>query len=143
MTIRPAGICTHRTTPKPRWQWVTVLLLLLSLLGGSAPANGQESGPLSAPKPLDVILLIDSSPSTRETDRSGWRISASRFLLDYLQATSQVLRVNYRAGVANFGGRMGAASGCTCSKLAASDWAKRSGIRASYNDDNEMFFPNR
>ncbi|MFZ1598833.1 MAG: vWA domain-containing protein, partial [Anaerolineae bacterium] len=108
MTIRPAGICTHRTTPKPRWQWVTVLLLLLSLLGGSAPANGQESGPLSAPKPLDVILLIDSSPSTRETDRSGWRISASRFLLDYLQATSQVLRVNYRAGVANFGGRMGA-----------------------------------
>ncbi len=107
MTIRPAGICTRRTTPKPRWQWVTVLLLL-SLLGARTPVHGQEGSPLSAPKPLDVILLIDSSPSTGDTDPKGWRISASRFLLDYLQATSQVLRVNYRAGVANFGGRIGA-----------------------------------
>ena len=57
-------------------------------------------------KPLDVMLLIDSSPSMAGTDPDSLRISAAHYLIDYLEATSQVLGVNFRAGVANFGGKV-------------------------------------
>ena len=107
MTLRPAVCRTRRVTSKPHWRWVNLLLLFLCLLGASAPARGQEAADPAAPKPLDILLLIDSSPSSHETDPQGLRINAAKFLLDYLQATAQVLRVNYRAGVANFGGRVG------------------------------------
>lgn len=57
--------------------------------------------------PLDIILLIDCSPSTKFTDPENIRINAARLLIDYLEATSELLGINYRAGVINFGGELG------------------------------------
>lgn len=59
------------------------------------------------PAPLDVMLLIGNSPSNARTDPKNLRISAAKFLLDYLEISSQVIGVNCRAGLANFGGRLG------------------------------------
>ena len=67
--------------------------------------QGVES---SAPRGLEVVLLLDSSESTRTTDPKDHRLTAAHFLLDYLEATSELLRVNHRAAVANFGGEVGA-----------------------------------
>jgi hypothetical protein len=78
-----------------------VALCLLS----SATAYGQQTTP--KPAPLDVMLLIDNSPSNARTDPKNLRISAAKFLLDYLELSSQVIGVNCRAGVANFGGKLG------------------------------------
>lgn len=78
-----------------------VALCLLS----SATAYGQQTTPKLAP--LDVMLLIDNSPSNARTDPKNLRISAAKFLLDYLELSSQVVGVNCRAGVVNFGGKLG------------------------------------
>lgn len=56
---------------------------------------------------LDVILLIDSSPSMEGSDPTDMRITAARFLVDYLEAISQVAERNYRVGIANFGANLG------------------------------------
>ncbi|HEB78317.1 MAG TPA: VWA domain-containing protein, partial [Methylothermaceae bacterium] len=79
--------------------------LVILLIQSIVIAQGEQS-PTSV-TPLDVILLIDSSPSMEKTDPDQLRVHAARFLLDYLEATSQVLGVNYRGGVVNFGGTIG------------------------------------
>ena len=86
---------------------LAALLIVLAILFSPGSVVVQGKQPSTGTKPLDIILLLDSSPSTRTTDPNNLRISAARFLLDYLEATSQVLGVNYRAGVVNFGARIG------------------------------------
>jgi hypothetical protein len=87
-------------------RWIATALLVL-LLTSSAAAEAEISK--GRPAGIDVILLLDSSPSTRSTDPEGHRLTAARFLLDYLYATSELLGVNHRAGFANFGGKVGTA----------------------------------
>lgn len=79
------------------------LLILFSVdvfLAGAAP-------PLPRPGSVDIVLLVDNSPSTKETDPSNLRIEAARFLLDYLEGTGLVSGTNIRAGVVSFGGELG------------------------------------
>lgn len=94
---------------KPRCVWLIAVIWLLSDLGASARLTADQQDP---PKSLgmDVVLLIDSSESTRKTDPNDDRLKAAHFLLDYLEATAELLQVNHRAAIANFGGEVGVAS---------------------------------
>ncbi|MDY6877154.1 MAG: vWA domain-containing protein [Chloroflexota bacterium] len=73
-------------------------------------------GPGGGPATLDIILLIDNSPSMSRadpvtgappSDPEGLRIQAAQFLVDYLGANAEVLGANHRVGVASFGGVVG------------------------------------
>lgn len=86
------------------WKGILAGFIALCLLS-SVMAYGQKTTPKLAP--LDVMLLIDNSPSNARTDPKNLRINAAKFLLDYLELSSQVIGVNCRAGVANFGGKLG------------------------------------
>lgn len=84
-----------------------VLILCIAGLLASSARGEQRRAPRDLG--LDVVLLLDSSPSTKTTDPQNHRVTAAHFLLDYLEATSELLRVNHWAAFANFGGRIGAA----------------------------------
>ncbi|MBN2004300.1 MAG: VWA domain-containing protein [Anaerolineae bacterium] len=75
--------------------WAVILLLLLgSLL--PAPVVGQRSGS------LDLLLLIDSTGSTADTDPEALRTGAAEFLLDYVQAVGEATGMTHRFAAANF-----------------------------------------
>ena len=88
--------------------------LLIVVLAPAASVQAQD--PPVRISTLDIILLIDNSRSmsllTESTqqpasDPDDLRIQAGRFLMDYLGVQSTVAGLNHRAGVANFGGRLG------------------------------------
>lgn len=47
-------------------------------------------------RPLDIVLLVDSSESTRDSDPEGLRTRASKFLLDYVLAAGESIGLNHR-----------------------------------------------
>lgn len=53
-------------------------------------------------RPLDIVLLVDSSESTRDSDPEGLRTRASKFLLDYVLAAGESIGLNHRFAFANF-----------------------------------------
>ncbi|MGD2087179.1 MAG: vWA domain-containing protein [Candidatus Aminicenantes bacterium] len=55
---------------------------------------------------IDIILLIDCSPSTKFTDPNNIRIQGARYFLEHLEETKSD-RVTIRAGFANFGNDLG------------------------------------
>jgi len=81
--------------------------ILLLLLGGYKNYGQKTNSITNSIESIDIILLIDCSPSTKYTDPYNLRISAARYLLDYLNSTAEIAAVNYRAGVANFGNELG------------------------------------
>ena len=61
-------------------------------------------------KALDVVLMVDSSPSTKTTDPQNQRVvAAEMFLRDYLESVGEAFEVNQRVAVVNFGGKVGTA----------------------------------
>jgi len=86
---------------KPTKIWSAVIIFLAL---NSPVIYGQQGA--TVVKPLDVILLIDNSPSTKSTDPKNLRISAACFLIDYLTKCSEMQEINYRVGVMNFGGEL-------------------------------------
>lgn len=64
--------------------WLGIGFLTLALVGGLSLAlvHGQGIG-------LDLVLLIDSSGSTADTDPDALRIQAAEFLLDYVQSIGE------------------------------------------------------
>lgn len=85
---------------------LAIIVISVFILFAFTDATTQAQEPTTEALPLDVILLIDSSPSMEKTDPDNLRISAARFLLDYLEATSEVLGLDYFAGLVNFGGQV-------------------------------------
>lgn len=88
-------------------QLLGLLVILLSVSFCSADPVTAQSIPPDNVKPLDIILLIDSSTSMEKTDPGKLRVTAATYLLDYLAAISQVFKTEHRAGIINFGGNIG------------------------------------
>ena len=90
-----------KTTKAMAQRWGRILLGLIALhISSLATVHGQTA-------PLDIMLLIDNSPSNSRTDPDNLRINAAKFLLDYVEIVSHNIGFNCRAGVVNFGGRLG------------------------------------
>ena len=90
-------------------RWMSVILLVLLLMVGVGPlpigAQGNRRSPLGAQSGgpwLDLVLLIDSSGSTTDTDPDNLRIASARYLLDYVQAVGEVQGATPRFAAANF-----------------------------------------
>ena len=114
---------THLAPHHPtHWiAWFTsipVCILLILWMAGSARAQPTFAPlPLETPTPtqtnpttlpnIDLVLLIDNSGSMRTSDPKELRISATKFLLDYLQINTKTLHANYQVSIANFGSRVG------------------------------------
>lgn len=75
--------------------WISLVLLLLCCMIAT-PALGQSGGG------LDLILLLDSTGSTADTDPGNLRLASAQFLLDYVQAVGEVQGVTHRFAAANF-----------------------------------------
>lgn len=87
---------------------ISLVLLPLVPAVSAGPDTAAVEVPLPAPgRPLDVVLLIDSSPSTRTTDPEGDRYRAAGFLVDYLAVLGDLAGVNHRIAVGNFGATVG------------------------------------
>lgn len=75
------------------------MVLGLLLVGSAIP---RWTGAQSDGSRLDLVLLIDSTGSTADTDRDNLRLAAAKFLLDYVQSVGEVQGVTHRFAAANF-----------------------------------------
>ena len=81
---------------------VTKLLVLLALaitLASTSSVVGQEE---AQRRPVDVVLLIDSSGSMETTDPDRFREDAATFLADFLAAAAESVGLRYRMSAAAF-----------------------------------------
>lgn len=83
------------------------ILLLLALIFGLRRTDEVSAQSTSGGRPIDLILLIDGSPSMKTTDPDNYRLDAARFLVDYLGAIGQVFDLNNRIAYAYFGSDVG------------------------------------
>lgn len=84
-----------------RLRWLGINVIILALIGGLglSTVHGQGTG-------LDLVLLIDSSGSTAETDPGALRIQAAEFLLDYVQSVGEAQGITHRFAAANFSAQL-------------------------------------
>jgi hypothetical protein len=99
-----------QTTPQDQWQylsrltrWGFVIGFVLLFFWFISPTWSHP--PLQTPPSnLDIMLLIDNSRSMKTNDPEQIRISAARFLVDYLHLEAQSRLTDFRIGIAYFSG---------------------------------------
>ncbi|MCX6031840.1 MAG: VWA domain-containing protein [Chloroflexi bacterium] len=64
------------------------------------PPTGDHNG-------LDLVILIDNSPSMITADSGNQRVNGARLIVDYLRADANMTGAFHRIGVANFGKEIG------------------------------------
>lgn len=85
---------------------ITTVILSLSLLLLSWGSLSFAQKPEHDAPSLDIILLMDSSVEVQGKDPDNLRVTAGRYLVDYLYVLSEIAGGTNRVGMANFGSRL-------------------------------------
>lgn len=93
-----------RSTQAHLLVWALAVIVAVGLLLARVAAHAQPVPPTK--DVVDVIILLDSSPSIASTDPNNARIEAARLLVEYLDAVGQITGVTARFSAANFGGQV-------------------------------------
>ncbi|MCB8924075.1 MAG: VWA domain-containing protein [Ardenticatenaceae bacterium] len=70
--------------------------------GNQWQTETRQQNPDDQPRPLEIVLLNDSSASTADSDPDGLRIRAATYLLDYILGAGDTVGLNHRFAVTNF-----------------------------------------
>jgi von Willebrand factor type A domain len=101
-----------RTFGRTRWQATAVTVMTAALLTTAPSAGARTSsthaaagafaGCLAAQKHGDLLVLMDTSGSLQQTDPSGVRVQAAKYLLTQLQQTAEQLGASLDVALAGF-----------------------------------------